>query len=726
MSTSLRVLLIEDSEDDAALIARELRAGGFALETERVQTREALQSALDSQSWDLALIDYSLPGFGGTEALQLLREANPAAELLTGIRLEQWRGREFGELWPNAKAEGITEAFLTPMRTGVAYKSEDVSYADGRVRGHYRVRTFAMPGDRLGVAFEDVTDRIRAEAALEADREAARHFGEQLAELVVLTNKLSAADSVDQLCRQAVELGRERLGFDRLGLWLLTEEPLVIAGTHGTDEEGRTRDERSRRVTVRSGSVMWRVLQGGERWVHQECTALFNDRAEKVGEGDHVVAGLWDGHRLIGCLTGDNLLGGHPLKQPDCRLLALYGSALGHLCTRQRAEEALRRRSRELTSLGASSRAIAGSLNLGDVMGEIARQARSVLEASHASIVLVEEEGTLAETFDDFADAPPLNLRARPGGATAEILRTARPVVFDDVNRGFDHNPAIRKAGIRSYVGVPLLVEGRTAGVLFLHNTEPTRFSERLELISAFANHAAVALDNARMYEQLAAANERLTGLSQQLVEVQESERSNLARELHDQIGQSITAIKVTLESIKLMPQAQSLETDLDECLDVTDQTLQQIRGLSLDLRPPMLDDLGLAPGIRWFARRMADRAGFSLDVVSEPEEMELPRPLESTCYRIAQEALTNIARHANAQNVEIRLALGDATLGLTIADDGTGFDLAAARTRGQHGEALGLVSMQERAGLVGGRVELESEPGTGTSVRVTLPLAGR
>src|SRR5262249_8826985 len=153
---------------------------------------------------------------------------------------------------------------------------------------------------------------------------------------------------------------------------------------------------------------------------------------------------------------------------------------------------------------------------------------------------------------------------------------------------------------------------------------------------------------------------------------------------------------------------------------------LQQVRALSLDLRPSMLDDLGLAPALRWYLNRQAERAGFVVRFVAEPSEMRYPSEIETTCFRIAQESVTNIVRHAQAQLVLVKLEQSATELCLLIRDDGVGFDVGAARTRARRGASLGLLGMQERALLIGGQITIESGLGRGTEVCARFPLADR
>ena len=164
----------------------------------------------------------------------------------------------------------------------------------------------------------------------------------------------------------------------------------------------------------------------------------------------------------------------------------------------------------------------------------------------------------------------------------------------------------------------------------------------------------------------------------------------------------------------------------LSDSLDILSNTLQQVRNLSLDLRPSVLDDLGLVIALDWYLKRQAQRVG--LVPHFEADHIE-PRPsavIETTCFRIVQEALTNIARHARAQNVWVEVRQHDMTIAVRVRDDGSGFDVRTARAHAAGGMSLGLVGMEERARLAGGEIEIVSHPGEGTEIRATLPQSER
>src|SRR5215212_7623520 len=220
-------------------------------------------------------------------------------------------------------------------------------------------------------------------------------------------------------------------------------------------------------------------------------------------------------------------------------------------------------------------------------------------------------------------------------------------------------------------------------------------------------------------------AQDALQMFSRQLIEAQEDERRRIARELHDQIGQVLTAVKMNLHAVQRFCLESEAGSYVKDNIEAVDEALRLVRDLSVDLRPPILDDLGLTTALRWYVDRYAKRTGLSVDVVIDlPDENErFSRELETACFRIAQEALTNVVRHAKATQVVVRLTRDGYMLFLSVKDDGLGFDVERLRKRTQGVATLGLVSMQERAHAAGGIIEIDSAPANGTEIRFSVPL---
>jgi len=222
---------------------------------------------------------------------------------------------------------------------------------------------------------------------------------------------------------------------------------------------------------------------------------------------------------------------------------------------------------------------------------------------------------------------------------------------------------------------------------------------------------------------ELSAANHSLRILSNRLMQVQEEERSRLARDLHDEVGQLLTALKIDLQDIQHGELGDSRFSSLTDSMQLVDRLLTQVRTLALDLRPSLLDDLGLVPALRWYVTRQAERNGWTLSLSVEGIVGRIPASIEVSCFRVVQEALTNIAKYAKAKSLILTLCRKDQSITLVIQDDGIGFDVMLARQRAQGGESIGLLSLEERVRLAGGSFVMSSAPGEGARLDLSFPL---
>ena len=217
--------------------------------------------------------------------------------------------------------------------------------------------------------------------------------------------------------------------------------------------------------------------------------------------------------------------------------------------------------------------------------------------------------------------------------------------------------------------------------------------------------------------DNLRASQERYRALSRRLLEQQEHERASLARELHDQLGQSLLAVSLDLDAIKgeLSP---ALSERVPESRRAIKKMIEQVQTLAFELRPSMLDDFGLVEALRNLVTRHGERAGVRASFTATPTDARAPVEIETACFRIVQEALSNVARHARARHVEVTLTAEDVALEVTVRDDGVGFNVDRLHT------GLGLMGMRERAEFAGGRLDIESTAGAGTTVRAHFPLS--
>lgn len=280
------------------------------------------------------------------------------------------------------------------------------------------------------------------------------------------------------------------------------------------------------------------------------------------------------------------------------------------------------------------------------------------------------------------------------------------------------------------HASMPLLSRSKVLGMLNLAGHDPAALdAELLTLLGAIGRQLGVAIENAHLWEELKHRDLLRGQMLEQAIAAQEDERRHIARELHDQTGQALTSILVWLRALEA-------ETDgsegvvvgparLQELKAVVANTLDGVHELALELRPSVLDDLGLAPAMQRAIRAYHERHGLDVDfeAVGLEEGMRLPPAVETALYRIAQEALTNVIQHACANKVSLLLAARTGTVTLIVEDDGCGFD-ADRLIHGPLDERwLGLSGMRERAALLGGSLTIESTQGSGTTVFVEIPV---
>jgi two-component system sensor histidine kinase UhpB len=227
------------------------------------------------------------------------------------------------------------------------------------------------------------------------------------------------------------------------------------------------------------------------------------------------------------------------------------------------------------------------------------------------------------------------------------------------------------------------------------------------------------------MLKRLATRTSQLQAISERAINAQEAERVRIARSLHDDTAQSISMLIISLERLGHMPPMKAPEVvrQITDAQNVATKLLENLRKVIWDLRPSILDDLGLLAAIRWFARTNLEAVGVAVDFVDGTEVVRLPPHMETMLFRICQEAVSNIIRHAHAHRVSIHLWSQEASIRLEIKDDGRGFDIEQAVGGAVYRKQLGLLGIQERVSLVGGEMDVESAEGAGTCLQVRVPL---
>jgi two-component system, NarL family, sensor histidine kinase DevS len=381
-----------------------------------------------------------------------------------------------------------------------------------------------------------------------------------------------------------------------------------------------------------------------------------------------------------------------------------------------RLYESATRWSRQLESLHEIVRSMVGEIELGRLLQLVCSRVRELIDARVALVAIAAPGGgDLEVAAVDSVDADGASLLghrlSREGSKAGRVLQRQQSArvdsLLDDPDVAQDEARAI---GARTGLYVPLVAGGVALGVIAVHDKlgGDARFSEGdLRLVEIFGARAAVAVS---LSGQVARDTVR------RVVDAQESERRRLALELHDETGQALTSILLGLTSIRAAGSDAEAERAEADVRGLVVQALQDVRALAVELRPSALDDFGLAPAIERLAETFSERSGIKT-VVQANLVQRLPPEIETTIYRVVQEALTNVVKHSGAEHVSIVISNRGGGVAATVEDDGRGFASKDVRA-----DALGLLGMRERLALAGGTLEIESSGESGTTIAAHVP----
>ena len=405
---------------------------------------------------------------------------------------------------------------------------------------------------------------------------------------------------------------------------------------------------------------------------------------------------------------------GEDFTEDDEELVTLLAAQAAVAIENARLYEAAIKWSRELESLNEVGNALATETDVERLLDLVADRLRELLGARLVIVMLPTRSDALR--FAAVAGEGGEDLRgqflSRSASKSGRVLERARSERVDSVIDDPDVDPeTTRLVGARSGLWVPLIVRGARIGVLAAHDKlgEDVRFSDRdLRLAETFATRAAIAVD---LSERIARDALR------RVVEAQELERRRLARELHDETGQALTSILLGLKALEERVEGDEARSAAHELRELVVSTLQDVRRLAVELRPTALDDFGLVAALERLTASFAEQTGITVDFEAALAEDRLSGEVETALYRIVQESLTNVVKHAQAQRVSVLLTKDGRLVKAIVEDDGRGFEAGEDDAVG-----FGLVGMRERLALLGGRLEVESGA-SGTTIAAEVSV---
>jgi PAS domain S-box-containing protein len=406
--------------------------------------------------------------------------------------------------------------------------------------------------------------------------------------------------------------------------------------------------------------------------------------------------------------------------------------SISDITERRRIERAEREHRALAEALRDTASVLNSTLNREEVLDHILGNIGRVIDFDTAEILMIEDGVARISRYRGYekmgmapGDAQSMCFRLGDFPSLHKMLEGNRVLIIPDTDRDGSWVAVPRLRWIKSFAGAPIRVREQVIGFLNIASATPGFFGEEHgPRLQSLADQAGIALGNAQLYDQMLTGRERMRQLTQQVVSAQEQERRRLSRELHDEAGQSLTALKIGLQLV-LADLPQELETQrqqMQEAVALTEQTMGRMHRLAHDLRPPALDAIGLIPTLRDLCQNVGQRSGLAVSF-TDKDVPDLPDTINVCLYRFLQEALTNALKHAKAERIWVRIWSNATEVSLLIRDDGKGFDPTETLLFSGKGGGMGLLGMHERLELVGGKLEIQTSPGHGASLTARVPI---
>ena len=389
---------------------------------------------------------------------------------------------------------------------------------------------------------------------------------------------------------------------------------------------------------------------------------------------------------------------------------------------------------RELLALSRVSAAVSGLRDLDAVLDVALDTVLQIMNGTIGGILLLDEQTqTLSYRVhrglsDKYAEEIRLKLDE---GIAGRVAQSGKAVLLEDISA--DPRAAwrdlISTEGLKAFISVPLRAKDVVLGVLNVASHSPHHFTQDdMHLLHTIGDQVGVAIEEAELYDQLRKERENYRRLARHMLIAQEEERGRVARELHDETSQSLTGLSLNMQALLSIANTRdfgdaAFKAKLEQAHNITLQLNSEINKIMKSLRPTALDSLGLGPAIHQHAESRLQSLGVSVSVKHEGMKGRLPSEVEFGLFRIAQGSIANIALHSQAKNAVFSLLCNSDELTMQIEDDGKGFDASRPIEVDEGGRGRGLFSMKERASLLGGTCDIQSQPGKGTKIMVKVPL---
>ena len=651
-------------------------------------------------------------------------------------------GKNHFDLYPNEENQAI---FRLVVETGepfsvfekpfeyAEYPELGVTYWDWSLQP---VKEASGIVEGVVLSLVDVTERKRAEIQLERQNQELRQLSEaehrqrELAEgLVQATMALNTSLELEKLLCSILEQIRKAIPFQGADIVLVEGKSWRVAGFLGFEDHPEGLPDMEKSHELDHYPILQQVCSSLQLVMIDSVIELPDWRATPGLEWvrSYVAVPLIVGGEVTGIIELTSELPAAFTADAEDRLVAFAAPAALALHNAQvyQAESTARQVAETLRE---ASLALTQALDLEYVINTLIDHLHIIVPSDTAGVTLLQNESSLAvRTLRGFGRlANQENLPSFPiDGITDSVIHrmtsSRRSLAFPNTNpsQAGHHQPGPEQ--IHNWLLVPIIVSDKVIGLVELGNTEAGVFRpEHSQWAEAVVSQAAIAIQNAWLFDQVRSSSERLQSLARKLVEIQENERYYIARELHDDAGQALSSLKIGLGMLQQDPDCPPrVQERLVDLKGVADGVLENLHRLAVDLRPVTLDHLGLVAALEQYAKKMnsAEELAVQFKVVGF-EGNRLPRDFETSLYRIVQEATTNVARHAQASNVGILLEKCEGKVKVFVEDDGVGFSPDLAEREGR----LGLVGMRERAEMLGGSLTIESTPGMGTSIIVEVP----